>query len=236
MKKQRQPLESPADRIEREQADAAVARHKTGYKLTAREMRAIRIEEARREERSRWEHYETIPKKHYREMSGRQAKIIDAQARLYGMPTLGRVVSLPAILRWLHDFLAEKAHVLKGSDDVDMQGDGEAAERYRLAKAGQEDIKLRAMQGQYSQNDQILGALGIYQAGIREGWRKLLVKFPGAGGDIERAIENAEERARDYLLAEMSKSGPLPADLAAKVKPKRALKKAPKKTKGRRNK
>ncbi len=54
--------------------------------LTKEERRALKRHEREKEERLRWQYYEAIPQKHWRTMSGRQAKVINEQADRYGIP------------------------------------------------------------------------------------------------------------------------------------------------------
>ena len=219
------PSESVSEQMENDAARMALERAAAGEKLTIAELRAIRVVENRRDSRDRWIHYETIPKKDYREMSGRQAKIINEQANRYGIPIAGRTISLPALLRWLHDFLAEKQHILRRDvDDVAMNADTEAAERYRKAKAGQEEIKLAAMQGRYCDTEQILSGLGIYFGSLRESFHSLQKRVDRAAcREIQEAINGAELKAREFLLAHMTKTGSLPPGVEP-VKPKRKRK------------
>ena len=216
------PSESVSEQMENDAARMALERAASGNKLTIAELRSIRVVENRRDSRDRWIHYETIPKKDYREMSGRQAKIINEQANRYGIPIAGSTISLPALLRWLHDFLAEKQHVLRRDvDDVAMNADTEAAERYRRAKAGQEEIKLAAMQGRYCDTEQILSGLGIYFGSLRESFHALQKRVDrSACRDIQDAINGAEEKAREFLLTHMTKTGSLPPGVEP-AKPKR---------------
>src|SRR4029079_4755941 len=101
--------------------------------LTREERAAPKGLQKAKEERLRWQHYPTIPQKHWREMSGRQTKVINEQADRYGLPFGGPFINLPALARALHDFLATNALKLAKEDDELLQGGGSspALERYR---------------------------------------------------------------------------------------------------------
>lgn len=131
-------LRSVSAQIEADLADAAIVKRAKGEVPTARELSALRRVETEQEEHRRWSYYEDIPQKHWRAMSGRQAKIINEQAERYGIPFAGRSISLPDVVKALHDFLAKNARRLtRGEpDDSMLDGDGSPAlERYREERA-----------------------------------------------------------------------------------------------------
>src|SRR4026207_434341 len=100
--------------------------------LTQQERDVLKRHEREKEERLRWQFYGSIPQKHWREMSGRQTKVINEQATRYGLPFGGAQISLPAVVRAFHDFLADNSVKLAREDDALMQGNGSPAlERYR---------------------------------------------------------------------------------------------------------
>src|SRR5439155_17515646 len=101
-----------------------------------REREALKRHEKEQEEKRRWQYYRSIPQKHCREMSGRQAKVLIEQAECYGIPFGGATVDLPKVVRALHDFLADNAVKLAREEDPLMQGGGSLAlERYREERA-----------------------------------------------------------------------------------------------------
>jgi hypothetical protein len=104
--------------------------------LSAPERTALKRHERDKEERLRWQFYRSIPQKHWRAMSGRQAKVINEQAERYGLPLGGPTVNLPALARALHDFLAENALKLaQDDDDPLLRGGGSPAlEQYRVER------------------------------------------------------------------------------------------------------
>src|SRR6476619_41505 len=89
--------------------------------LTGQEREALKRHEKDKEERLRWQFYGSIPQKHWREMSGRQTKVINEQATRYGIPFGGASIDLPSVVRGLHDFLAENAYKLAREDDDMLQ-------------------------------------------------------------------------------------------------------------------
>ncbi|QDT71719.1 hypothetical protein [Lacipirellula limnantheis] len=96
----------------------------------------VRFEKVK-EERLRWQYYRSIPKKHWRKMSGRQAKTILEQASRYGLPLDGPTIDLPKVVRALHDFLAANAYKLSRGDDplLTTAQTSPALERYREERA-----------------------------------------------------------------------------------------------------
>src|SRR3954466_7843060 len=84
--------------------------------LTRAERQALQRHEKDKEERLRWQFYRSIPQKHWRERTGRQTKVLQEQASRYGLPFGGATVDLPAVVRALHDFVAENALRLAQDD------------------------------------------------------------------------------------------------------------------------
>jgi hypothetical protein len=132
-------LLTTSQQIERELAARALQKRKAGQMPSRQELAALRRWEQANEERQRWEIYHSIPQAHWIKMSGRQAKILNEQARRYGMPFGGAVVDLEAVVRSLHDFIAKNSRRLSGADDdeADMYSgaDSPALERYRDERA-----------------------------------------------------------------------------------------------------
>jgi hypothetical protein len=77
---------------DRRLAAEAVRKMARGEPLTVREQTALKRYEKERDENLRWKHYASIPQKHWRRMSGRQTKVINEQAVLYGIPFGGPTV------------------------------------------------------------------------------------------------------------------------------------------------
>ncbi len=110
------PPPSASEQMDRELAGSALDKRRRGVTPNTQELAALRRIEQQREEELRWDYYRTIPQKHWREMSGRQAKVINEQADRYQLPFDGAKVDLPAVVKALHNFLAE--HGRKLLDDA----------------------------------------------------------------------------------------------------------------------
>ncbi len=173
------PLTS-SERAERMLVQAAIAKIQAGQTPSPAETRALKKFEREQEERQRWEHYRTVSKKDYLLMAGRSAKVVREQASRHGLPypldEPKAKISLPAVLRWLHDFLAENKWRLlaPGDDDPMMVGSGKdspALERYRLAKAELTEFDLAERRGTLVAVDEVLV---WYHAEVAEPIRKAL--------------------------------------------------------------
>lgn len=125
-------------------AREAMLKRQRGEKLSQEEERAIARVARERERVDRWKYYRSIPKKHWKEMSGRQDKVLNEQAGRYGVPIGGPIIDLVAVVAWLHTFLADNAGILAAGkvDDPLMIGDSPALERYRAAKAEHAELDL----------------------------------------------------------------------------------------------
>ncbi len=77
-----------------------------------------------KDEQTRWEHYRTVPAKHYKEMSGRDARVLIDQQQRWGIPCAGKVVDLAAVIKSFHDFIASHIH-----RPLDAPDGGEPAHR-----------------------------------------------------------------------------------------------------------
>jgi hypothetical protein len=93
-------------------AAAAAKKKLAGQKLSREEERALSRVQQEKDDQLRTLHYRTIPKKDWVAWSGRQHKILAEQERLYGLPLGGKTIDLPAVVRWLHNLLAEKGRRL----------------------------------------------------------------------------------------------------------------------------
>jgi hypothetical protein len=129
------PTLSASDKLERETAARAYKKLMAGETLSRTEQAALRRFEKDKEETLRWQYYRTIPQKHWREMSGRQTKILQEQAQRYGIPFDGRTISLPNVVRALHDFFKRNAVKLSADEDLLSGESSPALERYREERA-----------------------------------------------------------------------------------------------------
>ena len=147
------PKPSASEQLDRKLAHAALEKKQRGELPGRDERAALRRIEQQREEDQRWDYYRTIPKKHWREMADRGAQIINDQAKLYGIPfdgvhSKGRTaISLPDVVKALHDFLAENAPVLAQKDAAKKRAapgfvtESEAKRRRAVAQAERERIR-----------------------------------------------------------------------------------------------
>ncbi len=137
--------------------------------LTKQERAALKSHEKDKEEQLRWKYYGTIPQKHWRAMSGRQTKVINEQASRYGIPFGGATVSMPAVVRALHDFLADNAVKLSRDGDELMQGAGSPAlERYREKRAAIAKLDRLEWEGKLLPRDEVRESMGRIAA-LRRG-------------------------------------------------------------------
>jgi hypothetical protein len=136
-KQQERKPTTTSEEIDRERARRALEKRRQGKEPTREELAALRRIEKAREEEQRWSFYRSIPQKHWREMSGRQPKILREQAQAYGIPFDGATVDLPTVVKALHDFLAKNGRKLLADTDDPMLavGNSPALEEYRRERA-----------------------------------------------------------------------------------------------------
>lgn len=128
---------TPRRDVDKTLAATAYKKLMAGQALSASEQAALRRYEKSKEESLRWAYYREIPQKHWREMSGRQTKVLNEQAALYGIPFGGPRINLPAVVKGLHDFLAANARKLAAEDDELLAANPAslALEEYRRERA-----------------------------------------------------------------------------------------------------
>jgi len=218
-----------SDAVDQDLALGAIAKRKRGEIPTVREQEALNRVEKRQEEQRRWDYYRSIPQKHWREMSGRQTKVLAEQAELYGLPFGGRVVDLPIVVGRLHDFLAKLGRhggkwiktVLEG--DYDAEGpQTESLDRLRTAKAEKEEFNLRVLKKKYLPVDEIQDLFAVVASGLRQTLDSLQRQFGTEAMNIvregiedverlfEREIQNLREQ-HSHVGSEL-RSDPVAAD------------------------
>jgi len=101
------PPHRTSEEIDLDLAAQAEAKRQAGQRPTRDELAAERRVAKRRDEEERWRIYRTIPKGDWAKMSGRQQKVLNEQAGRYGIPLIGKEISLPEVVFWLHQFFAE---------------------------------------------------------------------------------------------------------------------------------
>lgn len=194
-----QPL---SDQLERELAGRAYRKVVAGEKLTAQERSALRRYEKQQEEERRWQYYESIPQKHWREMSGRQTKVLHEQAERYGIPFGEKKINLPAVVRALHNFLAENHRRLADNDELmNPAVASPALERYREERALMARLDRLERENTLIDRVQMHNALIRIAAIIRAAGSSLQRQFgPEAAGILNEALDDAE-RGIDKLFA-----------------------------------
>jgi len=210
------------DTAERELIASGLKKLQAKQKLSAREAAAVKRFERGREEERRWSYYRTIPQKHWREMSGRQAKVLIEQAEAYGLPFGGAVVDLPALAKALHDFLAANKFKLARelTDEELIAGGGESTpglERLRNATATLREMDVEERKKTHADLGDLHNVLMRFTSLLRRGGEILQRKFGGDAADIyNSAIDQAErELLRDIELAIRADSSSAGADQPA---------------------
>ncbi len=166
--------------------------------LSKEERRALKRHETSKEEQLRWKYYDSIPQKHWREMSGRQAKVINEQAARYGIPFSGATINLPAVVRALHDFLADNAVKLARDEDPLMQGSGSPAlERYREERAAMARLDRLEREGDLLPRDEVREALGRVSSILRSAG-DTLQRLYGQGA-LEVLCESLDDAEREIV-------------------------------------
>ena len=186
------PPSSPMSAMDRKLAAEAYKKVIDGRELTSREQTALKRFEKEKEERLRWQYYAAIPQKHWRAMSGRQTKVINEQALRYDIRFGGATVNLPAVVRALHNFLADNSHKLNKDDDELLQGNGSPAlERYREERAILARLDRQEREGQLLPREVTRIALGRVATILREAGDTLNRQFGATAGEIlSEAIED----------------------------------------------
>ncbi len=166
--------------------------------LTKPERAALKRHEKEKEERLRWQYYSSIPQKHWREMSRRQAKVINEQAARYGIPFGGALVNLADVVRGLHNFLADNAVKLARDEDELLQGSGSPAlERYREERALIAKLDRLEREGNLIPRDQVRQTLGRIASILRAAGDTLQRQFGEPA--IEILYEALDDADREIL-------------------------------------
>lgn len=107
-----------ADRTEL--AKRAAAKRAKGERLTRDEERAITWWQAKQRDEILDAGLRAIPKGMYCSLAQRQQKVVDEQARRYGLPLLGPTVDLFAAIAALHDLISRNADALKSDGQPNL--------------------------------------------------------------------------------------------------------------------
>jgi hypothetical protein len=208
------PLDA-SSRVDRDLVASAIRKVAGGQsvQLTRQERSALKRHEKAKEEQHRWQYYASIPQKHWRQMSGRQTKVLHEQASRYGIPFGGPVVNLPAVAKAIHDFLADNAIKLAKEDDPLLQGGASPAlERYREERA------LLARLDRLERENQLLP-----RSQVREALGRIAVILRGAGDALGRQFGPAAtellHEALDDAAGEIDRSFGNPDCTTAELPP-----------------
>lgn len=186
---------SVSDKLEREEAARAYRKVMAGEKLSRAEQAALRRFEKEKEETQRWQYYRTIPQKHWREMSGRQSKVLNEQAERYGIPFGGRTISLPDVVRALHDFFKRNAVKLSADDELLSGESSPALERYREERAAL--ARLDRLE-----RERVL----VNRQEIREGLSRIASVLRTAGDTLQRQYGPGALEILNEALAEAERT------------------------------
>lgn len=186
---------SQAEQIDRALTSEALKKRQLGQQPNARELAALKRFEKRTEEQRRREYMATIPQKHWREMSGRQAKVINEQAALYGIPIAGATINLADVAKWIHDTLAEHGRKILASTEPGGDPD---LELKRIKTTRQHFAHERDL-GQWISREDVHAGLAIFAEGIRRAGEKLQ-RMPGAAAAAQALEEAFADVQRDLEL------------------------------------
>jgi hypothetical protein len=202
-----QPPADAASRVDGELVARAFRKVMDHQELTSGEREALKRHERRKEEQLRWQYYATIPQKHWRAMSGRQAKVLNEQAERYGIPFGGATINLPAVVRALHDFLAENARKLAREDDPLLEGaSSPALERYREERAKIARLDRLQREGQLLPRNEVKEALGRIAAILRGAGESLARQFGAAAAELLHEALDDARREMELEFADVLKN------------------------------
>jgi hypothetical protein len=183
-----------ATRVDKDLVARAFKKVANQQELSAQERSALRRFEKQREEKLRWTFYGSIPQKHWRQMSGRQTKVLNEQAERYGIPFGGPTINLPSVVRAVHDFLAANSHRLAGDDDpMLVGGSSPALERYREERAALARMDRMERERLLVSRDEVREGLGRIAAMLRGAGDVLQRQFgPAALEVLNDALDDAQ--------------------------------------------
>ena len=202
--KSRSPSPPPADAASQVDAGLVARAYRKVMdrkELTRAEREALKRHEKQKEERLRWQYYQSIPQKHWRQMSGRQTKVLNEQATRYGIPFGGAKIDLPAVVKSLHDFLAENAQRLaREEDDLLQGGSSPALERYREERALLARLDRLERERRLLPRDEVREALGRIAAILRSAGDTLSRDFGTAAAEVlHEALDDAQREVASSL-------------------------------------
>jgi hypothetical protein len=127
-------------------------------------------------------------------MSGRQTKVLNEQAALYGIPFGGATINLNDVVRSLHDFLAANARKLSADDDLLGSGvPSPALERYREERAILARLDRQERERQLVRRDEVRTGLARVAVILQAAGESLAREYgPGAAEIVAEALADAE--------------------------------------------
>jgi phage terminase Nu1 subunit (DNA packaging protein) len=160
--------------------------------------------------------YAAVPKKSWVQWSGRQHKVIDGQARLYGLPLDGKSIDLARLALALHEFLAANARKLaavdRPSEEELLAGESTPAlERYRAARATMAEMELDERRGALIRTERLHATLATVASVLRAAGQSLGSQY---GADAQSLLDEAlddVEREIDRTLADPTGTGADPS-------------------------
>lgn len=191
--------------LDKQLAATAYKKVMAGKEPTALERAALARYEKQQEEQRRWQYYAAIPQKHWRQMSGRQTKVLNEQAQRYGLPFGGATINLPELVRALHDFLSANARKLADDDDdlLHSAGSSPALERYREERALLARLDRLEREGQLVRRDNVRQGLGQIAALLRTAGEALQRECgPEARQILDEALDDAAREIRRLFGSE----------------------------------
>lgn len=152
---------------------AALQKRGRGEKLSHREAALLDRHERSVDAERRRRIYATIPQRDWIELSGRQAKVLNEQELVYGVPVGRANIDLRSIARWIHEAIKDGRVQPVAKDELDLAGENSPGlERYRLAKAALAEIDLEVRRGRLLDREKleaqwVAGAVALRNAGER---------------------------------------------------------------------
>jgi len=182
-----------ADSVDQQVVARAYRKVMDKAELSRDEQAALKRHERGKEERLRWQYYRSIPQKHWREMSGRQTKVLNEQASRYGLPLGGPIISLPELARAFHDFLAANALKLAGEDPLLTGTSSPALEDYRRERAALAKLERQERERRLLPREEVRQTLARIAAVLRAAGDSLQRQYgPDALNILREALLDAE--------------------------------------------
>lgn len=186
----------------------ALRKRVAGEPLTPKEEAAIARAEAEEDERRGMRFISAITKKKYGEWSGRHQKVLNEQARLYGMPVGGATINVPDVIGWMHDFLVkwrrELAPLVKGIAADEGGGLKEEMQREQIAMLKRRN---RLLENKCQQNDNSLidrGEIHAMQQQLAKVLRSAGERLQKQFGDEAASILTAALDDFEHTITELA--------------------------------